>query len=80
MLDVIGKCSGLHTISLTASIVVDGFLVHTSMTGVSGMESVRWHRPVTLPNQLSVRVTAVGKSPPKAGKGYGVLRCKLEAL
>lgn len=72
--------SGLHTLSLTASIVVDGFLVHTSMTGASGMENVRWHRPVTLPNQLSVRVTVVKKSPPKAGKGYGVLRCKLETF
>lgn len=72
--------SGLHTLSLTASIVVDGFLVHTSMTGASGMESVRWHRPVTLPNQLSVRVTVIEKSPPKAGKDYGVLRCKLETL
>lgn len=72
--------SGLHTLSLTASIVVDGFLVHTSMTGASGMESVRWHRPVTLPNQLSVRVTVVEKSPPKVGKSYGVLKCKLETL
>lgn len=72
--------SGLHTLSLTASIVVDGFLVHTSMTGASGMESVRWHRPVTLPNLLSVRVTVLEKSPPKAGKGYGVVKCKLETL
>ncbi|WGK62275.1 MaoC/PaaZ C-terminal domain-containing protein [Halopseudomonas sp. SMJS2] len=72
--------SGLHTLSLTASIVVDGFLVHTAMTGASGMENVRWHRPVTLPNELSVRVTVLAKSPPKAGKGYGILRCNLETF
>ena len=72
--------SGLHTLSLTASIVVDGFLVHTSMTGASGMESVRWHRPVTLPNQLSVRVTVLETKPPIPGKRYGVVKCMLETL
>lgn len=70
--------SGLHTLSLTASIVVDGFLVQTSMTGASGMEGVRWHRPVTLPNFLSVRVSVLEKKPPKPGKSYGVVKCKLE--
>ncbi|MGH1448728.1 MAG: MaoC/PaaZ C-terminal domain-containing protein [Pseudomonadaceae bacterium] len=72
--------SGLHTLSLTASIVVDGFLVHTSMTGASGMESVRWHRPVTLPNQLSVRVTVLETKPSIPGKRYGVVKCMLETL
>lgn len=70
--------SGLHTLSLTASIVVDGFLKHTSMTGASGMEQVRWHRPVTLPNQLSVKVTILSTSPPQPGKAFGVISCKLE--
>lgn len=70
--------SGLHTLSLTASIVVDGFLANTSMTGASGMEGVRWHRPVTLPNLLSVRVSVLEKNPPKPGKSYGVVKCKLE--
>ncbi|WP_178091516.1 MaoC/PaaZ C-terminal domain-containing protein [Halopseudomonas laoshanensis] len=70
--------SGLHTLSLTASIVVDGFLMQTSMTGASGMENVRWHRPVTLPNSLSVRVSVLEKKPPKPGKSYGVVKCKLE--
>ena len=70
--------SGLHTLSLTASIVVDGFLVHTSMTGASGMEGVRWHRPVTLPNSLSVRVSVLEMKPPMLGKSYGVVKCKLE--
>ena len=70
--------SGLHTLSLTASIVVDGFLSKTSMTGASGMESVRWHRPVTLPNALSVKVKVVETSAPKPGKGFGVVTCRLE--
>jgi len=42
------------------------------------MESVRWHRPVTLPNQLSVRVTVLETKPPIPGKRYGVVKCKLE--
>ena len=70
--------SGLHTLSLTASIVVDGFISKTSMTGASGMESVRWHRPVTLPNALSVKLKVVDASPPKPGKGFGVVTCRLE--
>ena len=70
--------SGLHTLSLTASIVVDGFLSKTSMTGASGMESVRWHQPVTLPNTLRVKVNVLETSPPKPGKGFGVITCRLE--
>ena len=53
---------------------------HTSMTGASGMESVRWHRPVTLPNQLSVRVTVLETKPSIPGKRYGVVKCMLETL
>lgn len=70
--------SGLHTLSLTASIVVDGFLSTTSMTGASGMESVRWHRPVTLPNELTVKVHVAETLPPRPGKGFGVVTCRLE--
>ncbi|UAW98354.1 hypothetical protein KEM63_16545 [Halopseudomonas nanhaiensis] len=70
--------SGLHTLSLTASIVVDGFMSQTSMTGASGMRNVRWHRPVTLPNELQVNVTVLDKSPPKPGKHFGVVTCRLE--
>ncbi|MEY4764445.1 MAG: hypothetical protein RI907_1118 [Pseudomonadota bacterium] len=70
--------SGLHTLSLTASMVVDGFIGHTTMTGASDMAAVRWHRPVTLPNALRVQVTVVGTSPPKPGKRFGVVTCKLE--
>ena len=50
------------------------------MTGASGMESVRWHRPVTLPNVLSVRVSVLEIHPPKPGKSYGVVKCSLETL
>lgn len=72
--------SGLHTLALTASIVVDGLMSQTSMTGASGMENVRWHRPVTLPNELCVTVTVLDKSPPKPGKPFGVVTCELETI
>lgn len=70
--------SGLHTLALTASIVVGGVMSQTSMTGASGMQNVRWHRPVTLPNELSVMVTVLDKSAPKVGKPFGVVTCMLE--
>lgn len=72
--------SGLHTLSLTASIVVDGFLSGTSMTGASGMSEVRWYRPVLLPNQLTVRLTVLEKHDPKPGRRFGTVVCRLEAL
>lgn len=72
--------SGLHTLSLSASIVVDGFLADTSMTGASCMSNVRWLKPVTLPNQLSVRFSAIKKTPPKAGRNFGTVLCLLETL
>ena len=72
--------SGLHTLSVSASIVVDGFLVGTSMTGASGMNDVRWFRPVMLPNNISVRFSVLDKLQPKPGRNFGSIKCKLESL
>jgi acyl dehydratase len=72
--------SGLHTLSLAASLVVDEFLVKTSMTGASGMTDVRWFKPVFPPQDMWVRLSAVEKIQGARGKSFGTVVMLLEAL
>jgi acyl dehydratase len=72
--------SGLHTLSLTASIVVDEFLSRTAMTGASGMTDVRWLAPVRPPELLTVRITVREKLPPKPGRDFGTIKMALETF
>jgi acyl dehydratase len=72
--------SGLHTLSLTASIVVDEFLIQTAMMGASGMTDVRWFAPVRPPDNLSVRIAVREKIPPRPGRPFGTIKIELETL
>lgn len=72
--------SGLHTLSLSAALVVDGFLRDTTMTGASGMSEVRWFAPVRPPAQISVRLSVLEKIGPKPGRDFGTIRMQLEAF
>ncbi len=72
--------SGLHTLSLTASIVVDEFLAGTAMTGASGMSDVRWFSPVYPPEKLSVRLFVRERVPPKPGRSFGTVKMQLVTL
>jgi acyl dehydratase len=72
--------SGLHTLSLAASLVVDEFLVKTSMTGASGMTDVRWFKPVFPPQDIWVRLSTLEKIQGAQGKSFGTVVMLLEAL
>jgi acyl dehydratase len=79
-LHTLSLASGLHTLSLAASLVVDEFLVKTSMTGASGMTDVRWFKPVFPPQDMWVRLSAVEKIQGARGKSFGTVVMLLEAL
>ena len=49
--------SGLHTLSVAASIVVDEFLADAAMAGGAGMNNVRWTKPVRPGDEVSVHLT-----------------------
>jgi acyl dehydratase len=49
--------SGLHTLSVAASIVVDEFLAGAAMAGGAGMNNVRWTKPVRPGDEISVHLT-----------------------
>lgn len=72
--------SGLHTLSLAASLVVDEFLVRTAMTGASGMTDVCWFKPVYPPQSIWVRLSAVEKIHGAKGRSFGTVVMLLEAL
>lgn len=49
--------SGLHTLSVAASIVVDEFLAGAAMAGGAGMNNVRWTKPVRPGDEIAVHLT-----------------------
>lgn len=51
--------SGLHTLSVAASIVVDDLLLGSSMTGGMGISQLRWLNPVRPGDHISVEVAIV---------------------
>lgn len=67
--------SGLHTLCLSAYLVVSEFILGeegvASMGGL-GMDELRWHRPVYPGDSLSVQVEVVEKTPSESrtDRGY----------
>lgn len=72
--------SGLHTLCLTAALVVEGILRDSSMAGSSGMQNVTWRRPVLPGDQLSVIVTILETEPWAGAKKLGRVRMDLDTV
>lgn len=70
--------SGLHTLSLAASIVVDEFLVERSMQGGLGISSLRWLHPVRPHDSISVVLSVLEKAPLSQRTDLGRVRVRLD--
>lgn len=64
--------SGLHTLSLTTRLTVDGCLSEIANMGGSGMDELRWYTPVRPGDTLSVHVEVHEKTPSdsRSDRGY----------
>jgi acyl dehydratase len=69
--------SGLHTVCVAASIVVDELLLRSSMTGSAGMTDVRWLRPVRPGDELAVNLKVAETEPLRRKASIGRVRCAL---
>jgi len=70
--------SGLHTVCIAASIIVDELLQGSSMTGSAGMTDVRWLKPVRPGDEISVLLKVVEAEPLPRKPNIGRVRCALE--
>ncbi|MGM0590725.1 MAG: MaoC family dehydratase [Halobacteriota archaeon] len=70
--------SGWHTASMTMRIVVDNHFSEAATLGAKGLDELRWHRPVTPGDVLSVRTEILEKTPERPERG--LVRSRSETL
>jgi acyl dehydratase len=72
--------SGWQTAGIQMRLLVDGLLSQTVSMGSSGVDELRWLKPVRPGDTLSLRVTVVEATPSKSRADRGTLRFKSEVL
>jgi len=71
--------SGLHTLCVVASVVVDEVLANSTMTGSAGMTGTKWFKPVRPDDVLSVELEVVAAEPWEGRPTIGRVRMQLDA-
>ena len=70
--------SGLHTLVLAHRMLLDGQIIPASSMGASGMDEVRWLKPVRPGDTLKVSSEVLEKRPSKSRQDRGRLRTLFE--
>ena len=70
--------SGLHTLALAHRIMLDGQIISKSSIGASGMDEVRWLKPVRPGDTLKVRSEVLEKHLSKSRQDRGRFRTLFE--
>ncbi|MEZ5907855.1 MAG: MaoC family dehydratase [Hyphomicrobiaceae bacterium] len=76
-----GLCaSGFHTCAMLMRMLCDGYLNASSSLGATGIEEVRWMKPVRPGTVLSVRYTCTEKRASASRPGIGIAKALIEVL
>ncbi|WP_049926990.1 MaoC family dehydratase [Halopiger goleimassiliensis] len=70
--------SGWHTSSICMRLLVDGILDDQASMGARGVDELRWHRPVTPGDRLTVRTEVLDKRVSESDPTRGHVRSRLE--
>ena len=70
--------SGLHTLVLAHRMMLDGQIISESSMGASGMDELRWLKPVRPGDTLKVSSEVLEKRPSKSRQDRGRLRTFLQ--
>ncbi|MCH7478393.1 MAG: acyl dehydratase, partial [SAR324 cluster bacterium] len=70
--------SGLHNLVLAHRMMLDGQIIPESSMGASGMDELRWLKPVRPGDTLKVSSEVLEKRPSKSRQDRGRLRMLLE--
>lgn len=72
--------SGWHTIGLLMSLYVQHYLTAVASLASPGVDNLRWLKPVRPGDQLTLRVTVVGKRVSRSKPDRGLLFSLMEGL
>lgn len=70
--------SGWHTCALMMRVLVDHYLSRVATLAASGMDEIRWLRPVRPGDTLAVRVTVLEARRSRSKPDRGVIRSRME--
>lgn len=70
--------SGWHTAAVCQRLFVEGLLEGLASAGGTGVDELRWHRPVTPGDELSIRATLREKRPSETFPTMGDVRIDIE--
>ncbi|HLL26954.1 MAG TPA: MaoC family dehydratase [Xanthobacteraceae bacterium] len=74
------SASGWHTCAIMMRLIYDGLLVNAASMGAPSVDEVKWLKPVRPGDDLSVRLTVIGKREPKSRPDMGFVQCRCEVL
>jgi acyl dehydratase len=74
------SASGWHSCAIMMRMIYDGFLHESSSLGAPGVDEMRWMRPVRPDDQLTIRVTCLGKRDSGSRPQVGLVKFNLEML
>lgn len=72
--------SGWHTAGMMMSLFVDHYLSHVASLGASGVDELRWPRPVRPGDTLRLRATVIDAVASKSKPDRGVVRTRAELI
>ena len=72
--------SGWHTVALAMRLIVDGRLSRVKNLGSSGVDEVRWLKPLRPGTQIRVRATVLESRPSKSRPEMGLTKFRYEVL
>lgn len=66
--------SGWHTVALCMRMICDAYLLDSASMGSSGVDQVRWLKPVRPGDTLALRMTVLEKKASKSRPDMGIVR------
>jgi acyl dehydratase len=72
--------SGWHTAGIAMRLLVDNYLPHGASLGSPGVDELRWHKPVSPGDVLSVRVSVMETRHSESKSDRGIVRSFVEIL
>ncbi|MGH6665948.1 MAG: MaoC family dehydratase [Pseudolabrys sp.] len=72
--------SGWHTCCLLMRVIADGFLLDSSSMGASGVDEVRWLRPLRPGTQIRARVTVLDRRASQSRPERGFVKFLIEVI
>lgn len=72
--------TGLQTVAMGMRLFVDSYISQVACIGSPDVDNLRWPKPVFPGDELSIRVTIMGRKRSRPESGQGIVRSFVEVL